>query len=205
MKLSEYAKQNNVTWRTAYRWFQEGKIPGAEYTPGGSIIVKDVKDMDDTGINVIYARVSNSSRRKTDLEYQAQRLVDFTTANGWTVDKVVKEVGSGLNDNRKLLNGLFQSDEKIDRIIVEHKDRLTRFGYKYIEMLAEKQGTEIVVVNKSTEDKDDLVEDLVSIITSFCARIYGQRRSKRKTEEMTEILKGGDEYVSNREASDKKE
>lgn len=196
MKLSEYAQKNNVTWRTAYRWYQEGKIPGAHKTPGGSIVVAEDNEHknDIPGKNIIYARVSNSSRRTTDLEYQADRLQQFCIANGWVVDQVIKEVGSGLNDNRPQLMKIFTSDEKIDRIIVEHKDRLTRFGFHYLEVIAQLKGCDIIVVNKTQEDKDDLVEDLVSIITSFCARIYGQRRSKRKTEKIIQELENNEAH-----------
>lgn len=189
MKLSEYAKRNDVTWRTAYRWYQEGKIPGAHKTPGGSIVVPDDEKESAQGKTVIYARVSNSSRRKTDLEYQAQRLVHFCIAHGWTVDEVIKEVGSGLNDKRPKLLSLLLDEEPISRIVVEHKDRITRFGFSYIEALTQNRGCEIVVVNKADDDKEELIEDFTSIITSFCARIYGQRRGKRKTEALTEELK----------------
>jgi predicted site-specific integrase-resolvase len=70
---------------------------------------------------------------------------------------------------------------------VEHKDRLTRFGFKYIESLMELQGRKIEVIN-NLDDKDDLIQDFVSVITSFCARIYGQRRSKRSTEKLIKEL-----------------
>ena len=115
-------------------------------------------------------------------------MVDYCIANGWIVDKVVKEVGSGVNDKRKKLDSLLRSDENIARIVVEHKDRLTRFGFNYIEIIAEAKGFDIVVVNPAENDRDDLLEDLTSIITSFCARIYGQRRGKRKTEALTREL-----------------
>jgi len=71
---------------------------------------------------------------------------------------------------------------------VEHKDRLTRFGFKYIETLMELQDRKIEVINNLDDDKDDLIQDFISIITSFCARIYGQRRSKRSTEKLIKEL-----------------
>ena len=75
-------------------------------------------------------------------------------------------------------------DEKVTRIVVEHKDRLTRFGFNYITLLP----IEIVVVNEIETDKEDLIQDFVSLITSFCARLYGQRRCKRKTEKLIKEL-----------------
>lgn len=73
-------------------------------------------------------------------------------------------------------------DTSITRIVVEHKDRLTRFGAHYIETLMEAQGRAIEVVNVAEHDKEDVITDLASVIYSFCARLYGQRRAKRKTE-----------------------
>ena len=136
----------------------------------------------------MYARVSSSEQRKTNLETQAERLTQFAIANGWVVDKVIKEVGSGLNDERKKLTDLLRSDVKIDRIIVEHKDRLTRFGFNYLQILADKLGFEIVVVNPTMTDHDDLMQDFTSIITSFCARLYSRRRAKRQTEKLIQSL-----------------
>lgn len=85
---------------------------------------------------------------------------------------------------------LLDSHDEWDVFIVEHKDRLTRFGFSYIERLVELYGKEIIVINLTNEKEDDLLEDLVSIITSFTARIYGQRRSKRKTEKIIAELEG---------------
>ena len=73
--------------------------------------------------------------------------------------------------------------------IVEHQDRLTRFGFNYIKLLCEHIGCEIIVVNQAENETQDLMQDFISIITSFCARICGQRRCKRKTEKIIEELK----------------
>ena len=192
MKLPEYAKRIGVTRFTAHKWFHEGKIPGAHQLPSGLIYVPDSIFDDEKpkakGLTVVYARVSSSEQRKTNLETQAERLTQFAIANGWVVDKVIKEVGSGLNDERKKLTDLLRSDVKIDRIIVEHKDRLTRFGFNYLQILADKLGFEIVVVNPTMIDHDDLMQDFASIITSFCARLYSRRRAKRQTEKLIQSL-----------------
>ncbi len=94
---------------------------------------------------------------------------------------MVCEVGSGLNDNRKKLESLLK-DASITKIVVEHSDRFSRFGMNYIVQLLELQGRTIEIINKQENNKDDLMQDFVSIITSFTARLYGQRRTKRKTE-----------------------
>ena len=79
--------------------------------------------------------------------------------------------------------------DNYDILLVEQKDRLTRFGFNYIEVLLEKSQQRVEVINYIQEEKEDLINDLVSIITSFCARIYGQRRTKRKTEDLIKELK----------------
>ena len=101
---------------------------------------------------------------------------------------MIKEVGSGLNDERPKLTKLLESEEKIERIIVEHKDRLTRFGFNYLEILSKKMNFEIIVVNKVKDDKEDLIQDFISVITSFCARIYSRRKVTRKTEKIIKEL-----------------
>lgn len=83
-------------------------------------------------------------------------------------------------------------DPRVTRIIIEHKDRLTRFGYHYIAVLCEILGIELVVINHVDNDERELAEDLISVVTSFCARLYGRRRAQRKTEILTkELLEGG--------------
>lgn len=104
------------------------------------------------------------------------------------IDEVIKELDLGLNDERPKLVNLLMSDEPIKRIVVEHKDRLTCFGFNYLEILAKQQNFEIVVVNKAEDDKEDLNQDFISIITSFYARIYSKRRVTRKTEQFMEEL-----------------
>lgn len=195
MKLSEYARRIGVNRHTAYRWFKRGEIPNAVQLPSGTIYVPDeifeAEMKSKQGLTVVYARVSSSEQQKTNLEAQAERLTQFAIANGWIVDKVIKEVGSGLNDERKKLTELLLSNEPIARIIVEHKDRLTRFGFNYLEILAKKQGFEIIVVNPTVTDQEDLMQDFVLTITSFCAQLYSRRRAKRKAEEIIQILQKG--------------
>lgn len=102
----------------------------------------------------------------------------------------MKEIGSGLNDKRPKLKQVFNNKDW-DILVVEHKDRLTRFGFEYLHMLAESQGRKIVVINQTEDETDDLMTDFVSIITSFCSRLYGLRRSKRKTKKIIKELENG--------------
>lgn len=134
----------------------------------------------------VYTRVS-SSENKANLDSQAERLVAYCTLRGYHVSKVVKEIGSGVNDHRPKFLALL-ADPSIGRIVIEHKDRATRFGFRYIETLLSTYGREIEVVNQADNTTEDVLADLTSIVYSFCARLYGQRRAKRKTEKIVQAL-----------------
>jgi predicted site-specific integrase-resolvase len=101
------------------------------------------------------------------------RLRDFASARGMVVGKEVREIGSGLNGHRKKLVDLL-ADPRVETIMVEHRDRLARFGTEYIEASLRAQGRAILVVNEG-EQKLDIVQDFVDVVTSMCARIYGRR------------------------------
>lgn len=194
MKLSAYANRVGVSYQTAHRWFKNGKIPGAYQIETGTVIVPDSAIPDASGVynprfkTVVYACVSSNEQRKTNLETQAERMQNFCSANGWVVDRVVKEVGSGLNDERKKLLSIFK-DPHVKRIVVEHRDRLTRFGFNYLQTFAEIEGFEIIVADKTIDnDKDDIMADFTAIITSFCARLYSKRRGKNKADALKKVL-----------------
>jgi putative resolvase len=185
-KISKYAKMQDVTPRTIWRWIKDGKLNIERTETNRVLVVIDEKEEIKQKKVAIYARVS-SSENKENLEKQKQRLLDYSAAKGYTVVNVVTEVGSGLNDSRPKLEKLI-TDKNIDIIIVEHKDRFARFGINYIEKLLEMQGRSIEVINLQSNDRDDLMQDFVSIITSFTARLYGLRRNKRKTEQIIKQL-----------------
>lgn len=184
MKLSEWAKKNSVTYRTAFTHYKKGMIPNAYALPTGTIVIPDEKVIVKQEFNVVYARVS-SSENKDNLDSQAKRVSEFCAARGWVVHDIVKETASGVNDRRPKLSKILK-DRKATRIIVEHKDRLTRFGFNHIRDLFD---GEVMVINEAGADEQDLVQDFVSIITSFCARVYGHRRTKRQTEKLIKELK----------------
>ena len=188
MKLSEYARKNDITYLTAQRHWAKGYIKGKQLASGTIVVFEDDNEVvipKDIQV-ATYARVS-SSQNKKNLDTQQDRLINYANAKGYKTKYNIKEVGSGLNDDRPKLTKLLQ-DKDVDIIVIEHKDRLTRFGFKYIEMMMEMQGRKIEVINNLDDDKEDLIQDFVSIITSFCARIYGQRRCKRKTEKIIKEL-----------------
>jgi predicted site-specific integrase-resolvase len=181
MKLSQWAKQKGLTYRGAYNHFKKGKISGAYQLSTGTIIVpEEDANTSKSEWNVVYARVSNSENR-SNLESQADRVSMFCAANGWVVHQIVKECASGLNDKRPKLQKIMK-ERNATRLLVEHKDRLTRFGFEYIKTLWPE--CEVVVINEAKEDEEDLMADFVALVTSFCARLYGKRRSKRNTEKL---------------------
>jgi predicted site-specific integrase-resolvase len=183
MKLSSYAKHIGIHYNTAWRMWKRGQIDGYQLPTGTVIINPPVEQMGaappQQQIVAIYARVS-SSENKTNLETQAERLISWCNAQGWSVGKVVKECGSGINDQRPKFLALL-ANPQISRIVVEHKDRASRFGVAYIQTLLAMQERELVVVNTADTVEDDLMGDFVALITSFAARLYGRRRAKRKT------------------------
>ena len=194
MKLSVYARSLGISYRTAWRWFKAGKITGFQADTGTIIVTEPTVVTATTAVHqkiAIYTRVS-AAENKDDLEGQAKRLLDYCAAKGYQVSAVVKEIGAGVNDTRPKLLKLL-TNPSIGLIVVEHKDRLTRFGFNYLEQLLAMQGRQIEVINLAENGKEDLVQDFVSIVTSFCARLYGQRRSKGKTERIIAELQHGEE------------
>ena len=122
MKLSQYAKQQGISYRTALRWFRDGTIQGYQ-APSGTIIVTERKQVQHVSEKVaIYARVSSSEHRE-NLEPQAERLSQYCTVRGYQVALVVKESASGVNESRPKLLSLLK-DTSITRLVVEHRDRL---------------------------------------------------------------------------------
>jgi hypothetical protein len=183
-KISQYAKKNNVTIRTIWNWIATNKVKTEQTANGQWLIIED--DIVKPSKVVVYARVS-SSENKINLEKQKDRLVSYCNAKGYSVDSVITEIGSGLNDNRPKLEKILL-DKTITHIVIEHKDRLARFGLNYIEKLLSLDNRIIEIINPVNNDKEDLIQDFVSIITSFTARLYGQRRTKRNTEKLIKQL-----------------
>lgn len=185
-KISQYAKRYGVTTRTVWNWIKKNQIQYEREPDGIHIRIIENEDKPLTDAVAIYARVS-SHENKNNLERQRERLENYCAAKGYHVIKTVTEIGSGLNDNRQKLEKLL-TDESVKLIVVEHSDRLARFGLNYIKKLLEMQGRKIEVINEQSNDRDDLMQDFVSIVTSFCARLYGLRRNRRRTEKLIQQL-----------------
>lgn len=190
VKLSEAAKILGISFRQAQRHAYAGKIPtiitetGRRYVPVVWLKTQ-VGDAPTAGSRcAIYSRES-SSENKAALASQTDVLRKYAAAKGWTIVRVVEEFGSGVNDQRKKLHALL-SKHDYDVLLVEHKDRLTRFGFAWFEAICP---FKIEVVNRAENEQSDLMEDLVAILTSFSARLYGQRRGRTKSLAAVKALK----------------
>src|SRR6266849_10115792 len=186
MKLSSYAKRIGISYNTAWRMWKRGQLPGYQLPTGTVIVEPPEQRVTPPRTVAVYVRVSNSENKK-NLETQAERLISWCNAQGWSVAKVIKECGSGINDQRPKFLALL-ADPTIGQIVVEQKDRASRFGVAYIHTLLANQGQEFLFDNTAATAEDDLMGDFVAIITSFCARLYGRRRAKRKTEQVLAAL-----------------
>lgn len=188
LTIKEASEFLGVSVPTMRRWEKEGRITSyrtngnhRRYDKNNLIRIK-CKDDDSFKITVAYCRVS-SSDQKQDLQMQIDNVTNYCIANGYQF-KVISDLGSGLNYNKKGLKELISliCSEEIDRIVVNYKDRLIRFGYEIIEQLCSIYNVKIEVINH-TEDKsyeEELVEDVLSVITIFSSKLYGSKSHKSK-------------------------
>ena len=173
MKLSVWAELQGVSYKTAWRMWKSGTLPvPAEQLATGTVIIHAESRANGAGI---YARVS-SSDQKNDLDRQLARLTEYAVSQRFHIIDAVKEVGSGLNGHRKGMIRLLRNPD-ILTIIVEHRDRLMRFGFEYVEATMAAQGRKVIVIDPD-EVADDIVRDLHEVIVSMCARLYGKRSAK---------------------------
>jgi len=187
MKLSEWAKKQGLSYKTAWRMWHLGQLPiPAEQLPTGTVIVHPPASATEGGV-ALYARVS-SNDQKHDLDRQIARLSEFAAKKQLRVVDVVKETGSGLNGNRRAMLRILRNPE-ISTVIVEHRDRLMRFGFEYVEASLAAQGRSLLVIEQD-EMKDDIVRDLHEVIVSLCARLYGKRSAKNRAKKAIEAATG---------------
>ncbi|MFF3892863.1 IS607 family transposase [Streptomyces sp. NPDC001812] len=190
MKLSEWARQQGVSYQTAWRWVKDGKMPvPVRQAPSGTWLVTEPAPavFATSGRVVAYCRVS-STDQKIDLERQAARVVAGANGLGLAVAEVVTEVGSGLDGRRRKLHRLL-SDPQTAVIVVEHRDRLARFGVEHLEAVLSASGRCLVVLDP-TETTDDLVRDITEVLTSMCDRLYGRRAAKNRAARAVAVATG---------------
>ncbi|MGW5257654.1 IS607 family transposase [Streptomyces sp. NPDC004012] len=187
MKLSEWAARNGVHYQTAWTWAKEGRMPvPVRQTPSGTWLV-DEPTSQTSGRVVAYCRVP-SADQKRDLDRQVARVVQGATGLGLPVAQVVTEVGSGLNGRRRKLHQVL-SDPQAAVIVVEHRDRVARFGVEHLEAVLSASGRRLVVLDP-TETADDLVRDITEVLTSMCARLYGRRAAKDRAARAVAVATG---------------
>ncbi|TDA26673.1 MAG: IS607 family transposase [Archaeoglobi archaeon] len=184
----EVAKIFGVSYVAVKKWAYSGKIkyiktPGGKYRYPESEIRRLLGEQMPKGKVAIYARVS-SADQKEDLERQKQKLIEYAKSKGYQDIEVIEDIASGLNENRKGLNKLFKlvTERQIEAVFITHKDRLTRFGFKYFETFFNSYGCRIETMDseKVKEPQQELVEDLIAIVTGFAGKIYGARSHKRR-------------------------
>jgi len=147
-------------------------------------------------LDVIYSRVSsNEQKQKGDLDRQVVRVIEYAAGKNLRNPLILKEVGSGLNDSRKQIQRLIRMvlQGKVNRVFVNYRDRLTRFGYHYLETICVENGVEILVVSDETTEKsvqDEMVEDMMALLASFSGKLYGMRsKCKKHAKELIEQIK----------------
>lgn len=194
-KPQEFSEMIGVSVKTLQRWDREGKLI-SQRTPTNRRYYTHKQYVDYMGIvqqnkgkTIIYTRVSNTSQ-KDDLENQIEFLKQYANAKGIIVDEIFKDIGSGLNYNRKKWNKLLEDCMLgvVKTIIIAHKDRFIRFGYSWFEQFLKSNGVEIIVVNNDKlSPEEEMVQDLISIIHVFSCRIYGLRKYKKQIREDDEV------------------
>jgi len=175
--LAAWARRQGISYKTAWRWVKDDVMPVPwQQSPTGTILVDAPMEEKPSAV-ALYARVSSHDQRG-DLDRQLARLSSYAAEHDLHVVEAVAEVGSGLNGKRRKLLRLL-SDATIAAVVVEHRDRFARFGSEYLEAALAASGRRLIVVD-SSEMNDDLVQDMISVLTSFCARLYGKRSARNR-------------------------
>lgn len=193
LSIHKAAEYLDVTEDCLRKWDKDGKLKPFKTAGGHRRYKQDDLDKmvgieETTDEQVIscatYARVSsNEQKQKGDLDRQSQRLSEYCAKHNLMVSHIIKDVGSGLNDNRsgfvKLTDLVI--NKKINKLVVEHKDRLTRFQFKFIKKMFESYGCEVIVINgMDVSDTEELAADMMSLLASFSGKFYGKRSAERR-------------------------
>ncbi len=195
VKIGEAAKLLGVSVQALRNWEMEGKMMPSHRTPGGQRMY-DLAELlgvnDSSSPTIAYARVS-SSDQKEDLERQHAVLEAFCNKNGWQTE-IIRDFGSGMNYHKKGLHRLLELlvQGQMSRLVITHKDRLLRFGAEIVFRICELKGIEVVIINKGEQPsfEEELTQDVMEIMTVFCAKLYGRRshKSKKMAREIEKIV-----------------
>lgn len=179
MNLTEWARQQGIHPHTAYRWFREGTlpVPAVRINSRSILVSPNAPAQAPVTAYGLYARVS-SHDQKDDLDRQVARLTSWAADAGGHVVRVEAEVGSGMNGSRSKARRML-ADPDVATVVVEHRDRLGRMNTELVEAALSAHGRRLVVLDDG-EVADDLVRDMVDVLTSFCARLYGRRSARNR-------------------------
>ena len=189
IKVSQYAKIMGLHPLTVNRHFHQGLIDGYQDKITKTIYLVNPEWKKDRHANnrvILYARVS-SSVNKPSLDVQIERMRNYASAKGYQIVDEIKEVASGINDQRPNFTQILSRND-YDILLSEHRDRLTRFGFNYIRILLNKQNIKVEVINNIDDKDQEMMDDFISIVTSFCHRLYGRNR-KKKTNKIIEDIR----------------
>jgi len=182
--IKEAKKLLGVTTWTIQQWDRQGKIKCVRTVGGRRRIpeseIKRILGLKEERAVVGYARVS-SATQKDDLERQKQLIADYAKEKGYGKIQMLIDIGSGLNENRKNFLKLLEmvAERKVSKVVVAYKDRLTRFGFETLSRMFQAFGTAIEVVNHEEKTpQEELVEDLITIVSHFAGKLYGLRSHK---------------------------
>lgn len=214
ISIAEASEMLGITVKTLKIWTNENKIK-CYRTVGGHrrfrieeierFLGEEIKASEKSKEVFIYCRVSTKKQAESgNLSRQKERLIDYCKQKGYKIINVYEEVGSGLNDSRRELIKMFRRINEVNSIIVEYPDRLACFGYNYLKEFAQGNEVEIEAIEEKEklEQNEEMVKDLVSIITCFSARLYGSRGGKRIKKVIAELeAKRGEEHENNNKSN----
>jgi putative resolvase len=190
VKLAEWARVSGVHLQMAYGWFREDWMPVPAWRLASGTIWVDAGPAGEPGRVVVYARVSSHDQR-ADLGRQVARVTGWAAGSGHRVSEVVCEAGSGMNGNRPGLRRIL-SDPSVTVVVVEHRDRLARFGVEQLESALAAAGRRVLVADPG-EMAGDLVREMIEVLTLMCARLYGRRGARnRAMRAITAARRGGE-------------
>ena len=176
----EYQKRYNISPQLFYLWRTTGKLQTKELVKNHHLVWVEDEPSNDPRVVAVYGRVS-TSKQKQDLNNQIDVLKKYVISNG-SKPKVFSDIGSGMKEKRpgliSLMNEIVQN--KISKVVISHKDRLTRFGFGYLETIFKMYNTEIEIINLEDDKsfQEELTEDLIAIIHHFSMKFYGKRKNQ---------------------------
>ena len=176
----EYQKRYNISPQLFYLWRTTGKLQTKELVKNHHLVWVEDEPSNNPRVVAVYGRVS-TSKQKQDLSNQIDVLKKYVISND-SNPKVFSDIGSGMNEKRlgliSLMNEIVQN--KISKVVISHKDRLTRFGFGYLETIFKMYNTEIEIINLEDDKsfQEELTEDLIAIIHHFGMKFYGKRKNQ---------------------------